>query len=100
MIDLSDRVLLSVLLVVSGVGLLDAFISREWDLLAVFLLQSVLVLVVWARQLARRVPTTLRSDLAHWVEQESQRTGEPAQSIVDRALSWRRIGLQGQGEST
>lgn len=95
MLNLSDRVLLSILLVVSGVGVLDAFISREWDLLAVFVVQSVLVLVVWARHLGHRVPMTLRADLARWMEHEGQRTGEPMESLIDRTVSWHQMGLHG-----
>lgn len=91
--DVSTRVLLSVALVVTGVGVLDAFISREWDLLVVFLLSGTLQLTLWLRQRANRTPVSLRPDLTRWLERQSQRSGEPFDDVMDRAVAWYQHGL-------
>lgn len=93
MTDLSSRVLLSISLAVVGVGALDGFISREWDLFTVLMLSVALHLVIWARQRAHRVPVGLRADLAEWLEQRAQRNGEPFDDVLDRAVASYRGGL-------
>ncbi len=89
----SSRVLLSIALVVTGVGGLDAFFSREWDLLVVFLLSGTLQLILWLRQRANRTPISLRPDLSRWLERQSQRSGEPFDDVLDRAVAWYKHGL-------
>lgn len=93
MIGVSTRVVLSIGLVVTGVGALDAFISREWDLFVVFLLSMSLQLLLWLRFRANRIPVSLRPDLARWIERQSQRTGEPFDDVLDRAVAWYHNGL-------
>ncbi len=99
MIGISSRVLLSISLVIVGVGLLDAFIGGDWDLFVVFALSLVVQAVVWFRHRANRTPVTLRPDLASWIERESQRTGEPFDDVADRAIAWYRHGLFIGGQS-
>ncbi len=93
MSEISTRVLLTIVLVVTGVGVIDAFFSREWDLLAVFALSALLQLTIWFRHRANRVPITLRPDLARWLEQETQQSGEPIDDVLDRAVAWYQHGL-------
>ena len=93
MIDISTRVLLTLSLIVTGVGAADSFISAEWDLLSVFALAGLLQLVIWLQQRGNRLPTTLRPDLAHWLERRSQESGEPFDDILDRAVTWYQHGL-------
>lgn len=93
MSEISTRVLLTVVLAVTGVGVIDAFFSREWDLLAIFALSALLQLTIWFRHRANRVPVTLRPDLARWLEQESQQSGEPIDDVLDRAVAWHQHGL-------
>ena len=93
MIGLSTRVVLSAGLIVTGVGALDAFISREWDLFVVFCLSISLQLLLWLRFRANRLPATLRPDLARWLERQAERTGEPVDDVLDRAVAWYRSGL-------
>lgn len=93
MIGISTRVILSAALVVGAVGAFDAFISAEWDLLVVFLITISLQLVLWLRSRANRIPVSIRPDLAHWLERRSQRTGEPFDDLLDRALAWYQHGL-------
>ncbi len=91
--SVSTRIIVSVGLVVAGVGALDSFLSREWDLLVVFLLSISLQLLLWLRLRANRIPVTLRPDLARWLEHQSGRTGEPFDDLVDRAVAWYQSGL-------
>lgn len=93
MTDLSSRLVLSIAVVVSGVGALDAYIGRKWDLFAVFVLLGLLLIVLWLRQRAHRVPVDLRSDLARLLETQSQRTGEPFEDLLDRAVAAYQQGL-------
>lgn len=92
----SSRVLLSLSLTVTVVGLLDAMIGEDWDLFAVFVLSGLLQFALWMRDRASRTPVTLRPDLAHDLMQHAQRTGEPFESVLDRAVAWYQSGLYGR----
>ena len=91
--DVSTRVLLTVGLGVIAVGAVDAFISREWDLLAVFALAGLVQLTIWLRERPNRRPVTLRADLAHWLERRAQESGEPFDDVLDRSVAWYKHGL-------
>ncbi|MCP3991767.1 MAG: hypothetical protein GY929_20660 [Actinomycetia bacterium] len=93
MIGVSTRIIVTIGLVVGGVGALDAFVSREWDLLIVFLLVVSLQAMLWLRLRANRIPVTLRPDLARWLERQSERSGEPFDDVLDRAVAWYHSGL-------
>ncbi len=90
---ISTRVVLSTAVIVNAVGVLDAFIGRDWDLLVVFCLSLSLLLLVWIRARGNRTPVTLRPDLSRLVEHQSQRTGEPFDDVLDRAVAWYHRGL-------
>lgn len=85
--------LLSLALVATVVGAMDAFVGSEWDLLAVFMLSLTLQSMVWLRQRSTRLDVSVRADLVHWMEHESQRTGEPVEDLIDRAVAWHQHGL-------
>ena len=93
MLGISNRVLLTISLIVTAVGAADAFISVEWDLLSVFAMTGVLQLSIWLQQRSNRLPVTLRPDLTHWLERRSQESGEPVDDILDRAVTWYQHGL-------
>lgn len=99
MIGISSRVLLSISLAIVGVGALDGFISREWDLFFILVLSAVVQLYLWVRQRANRVPVGLRHDLAEWLDQRAQRNGEPFDDVLDRAVAWYRGGLLGSSDT-
>lgn len=96
MSDLSTRILLTISLVVTGAGAVDAAFSAEWDLLVVFALSGLVQLTIWFRQRANRLPVTLRPDLAHWLEHRSQESGEPFDDLLDRSVAWYKHGLFGE----
>ena len=85
--SVSNRLLLATGLVILAVGLVDAAISAEWDLFVVFAMAIGVVLVVFAREAASRRAVTLRSDLAVWVERRAERSGEPFDDLLDRAVA-------------
>lgn len=93
MIGVSARIVLTVSLVICGVGMLDAAEAREWDLFSIFVLTSLAQVALLLRQFARRTPVSLRSDLARWAQSRAQITGEPVDDVVDRAVAFHRDGL-------
>lgn len=93
MTGVSSRVLLFLALVATGVGLLDSAFSSEWDLFGVFVLLLLLQLSLWVRQRGNRRPVTLRPDLERWLEERSQRVGEPFDDMIDRAVAHYKHGL-------
>lgn len=99
MATLSSNLSLSVASVVAVVGALDAYIGGEWDFFVIFVIIGLLMLVVWLRQRADRVPMSVRSDLAGWLQHRADASGEPIEDIVDRALSTYRMGLVGEAGS-
>jgi hypothetical protein len=99
MIGVSTRIIITVALVVAAVGAVDALVSREWDLLVVFLLVISLQASLWLRLRANRIPVTLRPDLARRLDRQSQRGGEPFDDILDRAVAWYESGLYAEQRS-
>lgn len=86
-------------LLIAGVGVTDAALSREWDLLVLVVVIGLAQLWTLARAVGSRVTVSLRPDLARWVTQRSQRTGEPATDVVDRAVALFQHGLYGDAQN-
>lgn len=99
MTAISNRGLLLTSLVICAVGLLDAFIGAEWDLFVVIGLSVIVQLAMWFRLWSTRVPVLLRSDLAHRLEVQAERSGEPFDTVLDRAVSWYQHRLYGDEHS-
>lgn len=93
MTDLSARLMLLLALVCSAVGLVDAGIGRQWDLLVIFALTTALLAGIWLRQRVHRVSISLRPDLAHWIEHRAEAAGEPFDDVLDRAVATFRHGI-------
>ncbi len=89
----TDRVLLVAVGLLALAGLFDAWVIGEPDLvvLSTALLGFCAVLLV--RTLSSRRPVRVRADLARWLSQRSDITGEPAERIADRALASYRVQL-------
>ena len=98
--DVSTRLVLTIGLIVVAVGALDSFISREWDLLVVFALSGIVQLGLWLRQSGRRSPVSLRPDLARWLAQRSEQSGEPFDDLLDRAVARYKHGLYDDNADT
>lgn len=93
MTELSSRLMLLLAMVGVGVGVVDAAIGRQWDLLAIFIAVAVLLVAMWVRQRIHRVSVTLRPDLAHWIEHRAASAGEPFDDVLDRAVATFRHGI-------
>ena len=91
--DVSTRVLIAIGLVVSAAGIVDAAVSREWDLLVIFALVAAVQLTIWLRQGANRVTVTIRPDLAQWLRHQSELSGESYDDVLDRSIASFRHGL-------
>ena len=91
----SVRGLLLLSLTICAVGGLDAFISEEWDLFVVLVLSMTVQVAIWFRQWSSRVPVALRADLAHQLEVQAERSGEPFDVVLDRAVAWHQHRLYG-----
>lgn len=91
--SLSTTLSMAIATVLAAVGAFDAFLGDQWDLFTLFALIGLLLAIVWLRHRADRVPTTIRPDLAQWLDNQSRLSGEPIEDITDRALSAYRSGL-------
>ena len=80
-------------MVFTAVGTLDALVSREWDFLVIFGVVTVFLAAFWIRQRAHRVSVALRPDLAHWIEARAERSGEPFEDVLDRAVAAYKDGI-------
>lgn len=91
--ELAPKVLFLLALVSSGVGIVDALLTGEWDLLVLFALTATWLVLLWLRQRAHRTMVTLRPDLAHWVEHRAETAGEPFDDVLDRAVAAFKHGI-------
>ena len=81
-----NRLIVVSLAVVCGVGVVDAAIGREWDLLVVLALAFGLSLALLARLESRRPEIAVRRDLVVWLRERSGVSGESIGVLTDRAL--------------
>ena len=80
-----SRLLTIATLTVAVVGAVDAGRDRDGDLLVVFLFIAALQLVVLVGGRPRdRQAVLVRRDLADWMDEQAQRTGDTVDQIVDR----------------
>ena len=98
MTAISIRGLLLISLTICGVGVVDAFVGAEWDLLAILSLSILMQAAIWFRQWSSRVPVFLRSDLVHQMEIRAERSGEPFEAVLDRAVAWSHHQLYGDDD--
>ncbi len=87
MSDLGPRFFLLLAAACTAAGIADAAVSRQWDLLAIFVATASLLMAMWLRQRAHRISVTLRPDLAHWIEHRAESAGEPFDDVLDRAVA-------------
>lgn len=88
-----NRILLVLLAVVAVVGLIDAVVSGDADVVALFALVLLGLTVMWARISWHRPAVPVRADLVTWMELRAIEGGESVDSVVDRAVSAYRSGL-------
>ena len=93
----SIRLVVAIGLVITGVGMLDAILSDEWDFFVVFALSGATHATILARLRASRTPVTLRADLARWIDARAERAGERPERVLDRAVAAHRFGFDPGG---
>ncbi len=81
------RTLLIASVAVTAVAMVDATISRSWDLVAVTGIALGLQIAALGGVTRRRHHVHLRADLAVWVNDRAAVSGETVDALVDRALS-------------
>ena len=91
-----DRVLILAIVLVALAGFFDAWVIEEPDLVVLFVTILVIGLVLLARTLSKRRSLRVRADLAAWLQQRSDLTGESPEQLADRALATYRLQL-GEG---
>lgn len=74
-------------MMVLAIGVLDATIGGEWDLLAVLVIAGALQLVVVTSVRPGRQVVPIRGDLVRWARERAQRGGEPVGVVLDRAVA-------------
>lgn len=84
---------LVVALLVTSVGMVDAAIGGQVDLVVVLAVAAALQAVALVGLWAGPRPVHLRADLAAWAERHAVATGEPAERIVARCVAAYRAGL-------
>ena len=90
---LFNRVVVTLMLVVTVVGLVDGAAGRVWDhvaLHAAVLVGTLLLLIVTA---LRRRLVPVRADLYRWLAEYAAEGAEDTDAVLDRALSAYRDGL-------
>ena len=81
------------LLVITGVGALDAATGHVWDHLVVFVLAGIVQALLLLGLQAHRPAVPIRSDLVAWLRVRAATTGEPMERIADRCISSVRADL-------
>ena len=89
----APRALLLAVLVVAGVGILDAAIGRTWDLVALLSVVAVLAAGGLVSTLGPRRPVLLRADRAAELTARARATGEAPDAVLDRAVATYLDGL-------
>ncbi len=73
-------------LVVALSGVVEATRQQSWALLGLFVVIASTIALTLA-SLRSRVPVTVRTDLAAWLDEASSISGESPESFADRALA-------------
>lgn len=90
-----------VLMVVAGVGTIEAFGRDEPGLAALFVVLLVAsVGTVTSRLARRRQSITVRSDLHRWLEATSAVAGESPATLADRCISGCRAQIETEAEQS
>jgi hypothetical protein len=88
-----NKLILTLAVLVSLVGAVDATIADAYDLAVVFGLGAILQLALLLRLQARRPAVPLRADLVAWLCDRAAVEGEPIGAIADRCVAACRADL-------
>jgi hypothetical protein len=90
------RTMLAAMLVLCGVGALEAGRGDEWDLVVLFGGVAVLTVVLLIRTAGSRQLVPVRADLVRWMASRAAVAGERTEDLADRAVAAYRDGLTGE----
>lgn len=85
--------------IVVAIGVVDAAIGTDWDLLLLLVFSLILSLALLFRLEAKRPSIPIRRDLVAWLRDRSAISGEPLATVTDRAVATYR-DRYGQAHST
>ncbi len=86
-------------LVAASLGVLDAAIGANWDLVVLFGVIAIVAAVDVVRSTSRRAPIRLRSDLVAWMDRRAAAHGERVEDVADRAVAAFRAGIVGNEDA-
>lgn len=88
-----NKLILTLAVLVSVVGAVDATIGESYDLAVVFGLGAILQLGLLLRLQAHRPAVPLRADLVAWLRDRAAVEGEPMGVVADRCVAACRADL-------
>lgn len=77
---------------IAGVGMVDAGLGADWDLFVVFSMVTGVVASILVQK-SERASMSVRADLARWVRQKADVSGEPIDDVLDRVIASAQHGL-------
>lgn len=81
------KLLVTASVAVLGIGVIDAALSAEWDLLVILALGLVISLSLLVRLESRRPAVPIRRDLVVWLNDRASISGESPSAVADRAIA-------------
>jgi len=91
--SLSNKLILIAASLTAVVGVADAAVAGNWDLVAVLGIVLGLQVLLWIRISWGRPAVPLRADLVRWLGDRAVAGGEPLERVADRAVGAYRTGL-------
>jgi hypothetical protein len=89
------RPLLGIAMTLCVIGAVDSTLDQAWDQLVLFVATALLIAAAVVVRHPKRRALTLREDLVDWLRSRSELTGEPVETLADRAVAAHRAGLTG-----
>jgi hypothetical protein len=86
--------LAGLVVIVAGVGLLDAIFTEEHDFAVLFAMVAAAGAVQVLVLVSRPPAVAVRRDVVRWLRERSRLTGEPVVHLADRAVTTYRAALQ------
>lgn len=91
----TNSVIVGLAVIIAGVGIVDAAIGGQPDLVVVFVLLAILLATLFASLHRRRPAIPIRADLVRWLRDRSAVAGEDIEVLADRCIASYRAELTG-----
>ena len=89
------RPLLTVAMALCLIGAIDSALDGAWDQVVLFVARCCCIAVASGAGTRSDGPSRCASDLSDWLRSRSELTGEPVETLADRAVAAHRAGLTG-----